>query len=82
MNANKPEPTAVDTYAARRNDIARLLDVLEMELDRHAAEAKAKPGDWGFPGSLAKVRGDLIGLVGFLSNQDPDAIEAFLNDAE
>ena len=31
-----PEPTAAETYAARRNDIARLMDVLQMELDKHA----------------------------------------------
>ena len=86
MNAKKtttkPEPTAAETYAARRGDIARLLDVLAMELDRHAQEAKAKPGDWGFPGSLGKVRQDLIATVGFLSNMDPEQVEAFLADAE
>ena len=37
----KPEPTAAETYAARRNDIARLMDVLQMELDKHA------DGHWG-----------------------------------
>ena len=82
MNAKKPEPTAAETYAARRNDIARLLDVLQMELDRHAKDAGEKPGDWGFAGSLGHVRTGLIDLVGFMSNQDPEAIEAFLNEAE
>ena len=80
-NAN-PEPSAEQTYAARRNDIARLLDVLQMELEKHAEQAKANPRDWGFPGSLGKVRSDLIDLVGFLSNMDPEHVEAFLNDAE
>lgn len=78
----KPEPTAAETYAARRNDIARLMDVLQMELDKHAEGAKADPGNWGFAGSLGKVRSDLIDLVGFLSNMDPEHVEAFLNDAE
>lgn len=78
----KPEPTAAQTYAARRGEIARLLDVLSMELDRHAQDAKAKPGDWGFPGSLGKVRKDLIETVGFMSGMDPEQVEAFLNDAE
>jgi hypothetical protein len=79
---SKPEPTAAETYAARRNDVARLLDVLEMELDRTDVAAKAAPGDWGHAGDLGKVRADLIGVVGFLSNKDPEEVEAFLSDAE
>jgi hypothetical protein len=78
----KTEPTAAQTYAARQNDIARLMDVLQMELDKHAEGAKADPRNWGFAGSLGKVRSDLVDLVGFLSNMDPEHVEAFLNDAE
>ncbi len=78
----KPERTAAQMYATRRNDIARLIDVLQMELDKHAEGAKADPRNWGFAGSLGKVRSDLIDLVGFLSNMDPEHVEAFLNDAE
>ena len=81
-NSKKPEPTAAQPYAARQNDIARLMDVLQMELDKHAEGAKADPRNWGFAGSLGKVRSDLIDLVGFLSNMDPEHVEAFLNDAE
>ena len=80
--STKPEPTAAEAYAARRNDIARLMDVMQMELDKHAEGAKADPRNWGFAGSLGKVRSDLIDLVGFLSNMDPENVEAFLNDAE
>ena len=78
----KPELTAAETYAARQNDIARLMDVLQMELDKHAEGAKADPRNWGFARSLGKVRSDLIDLVGFLSNMDPEHVEAFLNDVE
>jgi len=53
-----------------------------MELDKHAEGAKADPRNWGFAGSLGKVRSDLIDLVGFISNMDPEHVEAFLNDAE
>lgn len=76
------EPNAAQVYAARRGDIARLLDVLAMELDRHGARAAAEPGSWGLPGDLDKVRSDLIGLVGFMSGMDPEHVEAILNDAE
>jgi len=78
----KPEPTAAETYATRRSDIARLMDVLQMELDKHDAEQKADPKNWGRAGDLGKVRSDLINLVGFMSNMDPEHVEAFLNDAE
>lgn len=78
----KPGPTAAETYAARRNDIARLMDVLQMELDKHDAEQKADPRNWGHAGDLGKVREDLINLVGFMSNMDPEHVVSFLNDAE
>ena len=81
-NAKKPEPTAAQTYAARQNDIARLMDVLQMELDKHAEGAKADPRNWGRTGDLGKVRSDLIDLVGFMSGMDREHVEAFLNDAE
>jgi hypothetical protein len=81
-NRHKPEPTAAEVYAARRADIARLLDVITMELEAHDAKAKAEPANWGLPGNLGKVRSDLVDLAGFLSNKDPEEVEAFLNDAE
>ncbi len=82
MTTNRtPESTAAQMYAARRSDIARLLDVLEMELGQHDARAKAEPRDWGLTGNLGKVREDLINLVGFMSNKDPEEVAEFLNDA-
>jgi hypothetical protein len=78
----KTESTAAETYAARRSDIARLLDVLEMELDKHDERAKADPRNWGLPGNLGKVRSDLIDLVEFVSGMERERIEEFLRDAE
>ena len=74
----KPEPSAAEAYAARRADIARLLDVLEMELDKHGEQAKADPGNWGRAGDLGKVRADLVNLVGFMSGMEPGEVERFL----
>lgn len=78
----KPEPTAPETYAARANDIARLLDVLHMELEKHAEAVKADPRCWGRVGDLGKVRSDLIDMVGFMSGMEREEVERFLNDAE
>ena len=80
-SGRQPQPKAAETYAARRNDIARLLDVLQMELDKHAENANAKPNDWGFAGDLSMVRSNLIEMVGGMSKMTPAEIEAFLNDA-
>lgn len=77
-NPAKPEPTAAQTLAARRSDIARLLNVLAMELDNHDQRAKAQPADWGFAGNLGKVRSDLIDIVGFLSGMEREEVERFL----
>ena len=79
---NQPRQTATDAYAAARNDIARLLDVLDMELAKHAERAKADAKNWGFAGDLQKVRSDLIDTTAFISGMERDAGEGFLADAE
>ena len=78
-------PTTSDsqaTYKAHQNDIARLMDVLQMELDRHAQDARTKTKCWGETGELAKVRSDLIELVSFISQMDRPSIENFLTEAQ
>jgi hypothetical protein len=76
MNTQKND--ARETYQARANDIARLMDVLQMELDKHADAAKADPKNWSKAGDLGKVRSDLIDLVGFMSGMERQVIEDFL----
>ena len=72
----KPEPTSAETYMARLNDIARLMYVLQQELDAHApAEAQRT---WPKAGDLGKVRGDLIDVVAFMGHMNRAQVEAFL----
>ena len=78
MNQKMTETSAAASYQAKANDIARLIDVLQMELDKHANSAKADEKNWGHAGDLGKVRSDLIELVSFISGMDQDNIEAFL----
>ncbi|QOJ00921.1 MAG: hypothetical protein HRU70_10600 [Phycisphaeraceae bacterium] len=73
-----PQPTAAEVYATRRNDVARLLDVLRMHLDINDKEHTADPANWGLVGNLGKVREDLVSLVGFMANMDPEHVEEFL----
>ncbi len=75
---NETANDARAAYNARANDIARLMDVLQMELDKHADAAKADARCWGKVGDLGKVRSDLIELVAFMSSVDRENIEAFL----
>ena len=75
---NDTTTNARDAYQTRQSDIARLIDVLQMELDKHADAAKADAKCWGKVGDLGKVHSDLIDLVGFMSGMDREAIEGFL----
>jgi len=82
MNAHKNTKTAAETYAARRTEIARLIDVLEMHLEINDKAHAEAPRNWGLVGNLEKVRSDLVNLVGFMANMEPADVEDFLNDAE
>lgn len=75
---NRNQTNAQDAYQARASDIARLIDVLQMELDKHAEGARAEATCWGRVGDLGKVRSDLIEIVAFMSNSDRQQIEEFL----
>ncbi len=72
--------TASNLYTQRREDIARLIDWLGLELDKHQAKAEAEPRDWVYAGDLGNVRAKLIRTVAFLANQEPEDIENLLND--
>ena len=70
--------TAAGAYAAKANDIARLIDVLQMELDKHETLTKGDSKNRGRVGNLEKVRQDLIETVSFLSGMERRQIEEFL----
>ena len=78
---------AAKRYAARASDIARLIDVLQMELERHAAAARSHPRIWGMAGDLDLVRSNLIDTVAFISGSggakmEREDVERFLAEAE
>ena len=72
--------TASELYTQRREDIARLIDWLDLELGKHQAKAQAEPRDWGYAGDLGNVRAKLVRAVAFLANQEPEDIENLLGD--
>jgi hypothetical protein len=72
--------TARDLYTQRREDIARLIDWLDLELGKHQAKAESEPRDWGYAGDLGNVRAKLVRAVAFLANQEPQTIENLLGD--
>ena len=72
--------TAGELYGQRREDIARVMDWIEMELDKHKTNAKANPKDWGYAGDLGHVREKLIQTLAFLSNNEPQEIEDLLGE--
>lgn len=77
---NETRKTAIETYNARRADVARLIDVLEMELGKYDERAKAQPKRWDFAGTMDYVRTTLIDLVEGLSGIKRSEIERFLSE--
>jgi hypothetical protein len=76
-NANT-KPTAIEAYRKSREDVARLLDILDMELTRFGERAEAAPTDWGFAGSMAQVRSTLTDAVESISGIERARIEETL----
>jgi len=74
--------TASQAYAKRRSDIARLIDVLQMELDAHAKRAALADTHWGYPGDLGRIREGMIELVMSMSGMERERIEDFLAEAD
>jgi len=74
--------TASQAYAKRRSDIARLIDVLQMELDAHAKRAALAEKHWGYPGDLDRIREGMIELVMSMSGMERERIEDFLAEAD
>lgn len=74
--------TASQAYAKRRSDIARLIDVLQMELDAHAKRAALADKHWGYPGDLGRIREGLIELVMSMSGMERERIEDFLAETD
>ncbi len=74
--------TASQAYAKRRSDIARLIDVLQIELDAHAKRAALADKHWGYPGDLGRIREGLIELVMSMSGMERERIEDFLAEAD
>ena len=73
--ATNTNNSAEQEYTNRASDIARLIDVLQMELERHAEAANEDPKNWGRVGDLGKVRSDLLGTLSFLSGMERETIE-------
>ena len=81
MMTTTPE-TASQAYAKRTCDIARLIDVLQMELDAHARRAALAETHWGYPDDLGRIRAGLIELVMGMSGMDRERIEDFLAESD
>jgi len=80
----RKKATAAERYAARRKDIARLLDVLQMELDRHDEEFKDDTRNRRAVGVLDYARDQLNWIVAFISGAEMERedVERFLSEAE
>jgi hypothetical protein len=69
-----------ETYQARRNDIAVLLDLICEEVKAHAATAEEDGLHWGHTGDLGALRQTLVQALAQISAQDEATIEEHLAD--
>ena len=72
--------TNEELYNERREDIARVMDWIELEMDAYPGRADADSDDWSSAGDLGHVLEKLTQTLAFLSNRDPEDIEALLSD--
>ena len=73
--------TAQDAYVQHRKDITSLMLWLELELEKHQANASEHPKDWGFVGDLGHVREKLIEMMTFLSHSQQHEIQDLLSES-
>jgi hypothetical protein len=73
--------TAEQLYDERREDIARVMDWIECELDAHRSAAEKTPNDWSNAGDLGHVLEKLTQTLAFLSNREPEDIEHLLGES-
>jgi hypothetical protein len=74
------QQTAREAYEQYRQDIARVMDWIGLELDKIDVDAKASPKDWSHAGALQTARHKLIESLAFLSNSEPQEIEDLLGE--
>lgn len=81
MSKTRAKQTAAEAYTQARGDIAILADCIEMELQKHRADAEADGPSWGQVGDLQHVRQQLKETLGFLMNwSDEDARNAAIEE--
>ena len=68
-------------YAERRTDIAKVIDWLELEVEKHEEFARKEGIDYGHCGDLGEVERILIQALAFLAQRDEKDIEDALADA-
>jgi len=76
----KQKKTAKQSYQDTREDVARLQDWIDMELDRHQTRADAEPSNWGFVGDLGHIRLLYMQALTFLSGLEHKDIEEQLDE--
>jgi hypothetical protein len=80
MTTKNTKQTAYKHCLKRRQEIARVMDWIELELDKHTTEAKAEPWNFGYAGSLCHVLEKMVTTLAFLSNSEPEDIEKLLGE--
>ena len=73
--------TAAKKYAEHQKDIAILLKLTKSKLAEHRKDAARDSKNWGYPGDLSYVQGQLTEVLAFLMNTEAKEIEPLIAKA-
>lgn len=73
---------AIESYRSMRDDVARLLDVLTMELESRSADAEADPTNWCHLGDMTRVRTQMIDAIQSMSGMTESEVLDFLAESK
>jgi hypothetical protein len=67
-NTTTTKQTATECYAARKNEIEKMIAELQSKLAAHAAEQAADSKNWGFAGDLGRIAANLKEINDSINN--------------
>ena len=80
MTDHARNTTARQAYDQHRRDIDRLLGMIKAELRNHRSRAQREPRDSGYTGDLGHVQSQLVEVLAFLTNSEPEQIDKQLGE--
>lgn len=82
MSKEVRQTAAANAYQAHANDIAKLIDIIEVEVASRAKRVQTDRGAWELVGTAAGLRVRLVEIVASLTGRDEPAVLECLADSQ